>query len=71
MATACDPKGICPRCGYANGAGTTHCLRCHQVLAVPKGCSGHCTQCLIHAVLSPSGRENAEEQAPGRTKARR
>jgi len=71
MAAACDPKGVCPRCGYANGAGATRCLRCHQILAVPKGCSGHCTQCLMHAVLSPSDRSGAAEPPAGRTKAGR
>lgn len=53
MAAHCDPKGLCPRCGYQNGAGSGRCLRCRQVLTLPKGCSGACTQCLIKSIVEP------------------
>ena len=48
MAAACDPQGKCPRCGYKNGPGALRCVRCRTLLSVPAGCSGACSQCLIH-----------------------
>ncbi|MFZ5817595.1 MAG: hypothetical protein ACOY93_20235 [Bacillota bacterium] len=57
MSIACDPKGLCPRCGYQNGAGRQRCIRCTQVLYVPQGCSGACTQCLIKSVTAPEEKE--------------
>ncbi|MFZ5822765.1 MAG: hypothetical protein ACOY94_00235 [Bacillota bacterium] len=53
MATQCDPKGLCPRCGYQNGAGAQRCVRCLQVLFVPQGCSGACSACLIQSLSGP------------------
>jgi len=54
-AATCDPRGTCPRCGYENGPGEVRCLRCGQALAVPRGCSGQCTSCLIGALTRPPG----------------
>ncbi|MGE5675525.1 MAG: hypothetical protein ACM3XM_16885 [Mycobacterium leprae] len=49
MTTACDPQGLCSRCGYQNGPGAQRCVRCRAVLHVPKGCSGSCAKCLMPA----------------------
>ncbi len=61
---SCDPAGKCPRCGYENGPGKARCLRCGQALAVPRGCSGQCTRCLISALVRPADPEATD----GRTK---
>jgi len=63
-APACDPKGACSRCGYENGPGATRCLRCHQILTVPRGCSGQCTRCLIGAI---AGAPAPVQPSAGRT----
>ncbi len=52
MSQACDPAGKCPRCGYQNGAGATRCVRCRSVIAVPQGCTGACTKCLMNQTFS-------------------
>jgi|GEM_PF-1771718 len=57
MAGACDPNGLCPRCGYRNGPGVNRCLRCRAVLTVAAGCSGKCTGCFISAL---TGRPDPE-----------
>lgn len=66
MAGACDPNGLCPRCGYRNGPGASRCLRCRAALAVPKGCSGECTRCLISALAggAATGRRSHERKMP-------
>lgn len=63
MATAsCGAPLTCPRCGYANAPGDARCLRCGQVLAMPRGCSGQCTRCLIAALARPSARAEGEQK---------
>lgn len=57
MTTQCDPKGLCPQCGYQNGPGAERCLRCRQVLKVLQGCSGHCTDCLLKALMEPPAKK--------------
>lgn len=71
MATACDPEGRCPRCGYQNGPGAQRCLRCTAVLRLTPGCDGKCTQCLLKSVLGenkqpPQG--GVTERAPAASK---
>jgi hypothetical protein len=43
----CDPKGKCPKCGYANAPGAQRCVRCRSILFVPAGCTGACSKCLL------------------------
>lgn len=47
MSAACDPQGVCPRCGYGNGAGVLRCVRCRAGLVVVQGCTGACSACLL------------------------
>lgn len=61
MSTACDPQGVCPRCGYGNGAGTLRCVRCRAALVVPQGCTGACSKCLMGAP-APVRPAEAEER---------
>lgn len=63
MAFTCDTAGLCPRCGYQNGAGTQRCVRCLQILHVPQGCSGACTQCLIKSIAAPIKEEPSQRES--------
>jgi len=64
MAATCDGSAVCPRCGYPNEPGATRCVRCLAALAVPAGCSGECSRCLIRALAAPP----KESASPARTK---